>query len=106
MDWLVKHDMGPVLFREETRFFKELNSGDEVTVDVRLLMVTSDGAKWTFTHRFLKSDGTLAATIVVDGAWMSLSRRKIVVPPETLRNHIQDLEKEPEFKLIPREKKD
>jgi acyl-CoA thioester hydrolase len=36
-------------------------------------------------HNFIKSDGTLAAIVNIDGAWMDLTLRKLTVPPEFIQ---------------------
>src|SRR5688572_30272384 len=75
--------IGPVLFREEARFMRELRLGDGLTMDVRLTAASADGRKWRMRHRIFKG-AELAATIDVDGAWLDLRARKIVVPPNDM----------------------
>ncbi len=76
--------LGPILFREETRFLKEIGIGEEIRVDGRLVSMTADGARWTIAHTLYKADGRVAATVTVDGAWLDLDRRKLAVPPPEL----------------------
>ncbi len=76
--------LGPILFREETKFLKEVNIGEEIRVDGRLAAATPDGARWTIVHTLYKADGRVAATVTVDGAWLDLDRRKLTVPPAEL----------------------
>lgn len=83
MEWLTRNGIGPVLFREEARFRKEIRYGDELGIDVALGAVSSDHRKWTMRHRIVRG-ADVAATIEVDGAWLDLRARKIVVPPEEL----------------------
>ena len=76
--------IGPILFREETKYLKEVNIGEEITVDGKLASVATDGSRWTIVHTVYKSDGRVAATVTVDGAWIDLDRRKLTVPPAEL----------------------
>lgn len=76
--------LGPILFREETRFLKEVSIGEEIRVDGRLASVNADGSRWTIVHTLYKADGRVAATVTVDGAWLDLDRRKLTVPPPNL----------------------
>ena len=76
--------LGPILFREETRFVKEVGIGEEIRVDGRLASVADDGSRWTIVHTLYKADGRVAATVTVDGAWLDLDRRKLTVPPPEL----------------------
>jgi acyl-CoA thioester hydrolase len=76
--------LGPILFREETKFLKEIHIGEEIQVDSQLASVSEDGSRWTIVHRITKADGRLAATVTVDGAWLDLDRRKLTTPPAEL----------------------
>ena len=76
--------IGPILFREETRFLKEIGIGEEIRVNSRLVQLREDGARWTIMHGIFKADGQLAATVSVDGAWLDLAQRKLTVPPAEL----------------------
>ena len=76
--------IGPILFREETKYLKELHGGEAIKVEGRVTAGTPDGARWTIEHAIYKADGRLAATVTVDGAWIDLDRRKLTVPPAEL----------------------
>lgn len=77
--------LGPILFREETVFKRELHSGERIRVDGHLTKSTPDGGRWTIEHHIYKTGGELAATVTVDGAWLDLDRRKLTLPPTELR---------------------
>lgn len=83
LDWMARNAIGPVLFREEARFQRELRLGDKVEIDVRLSASSLEGRKWQMRHRILKN-GEPAATLEIDGAWLDLRARKIVAPPEDM----------------------
>jgi len=100
MDWYKEHNVFPVLFREETVFLKEINGNENITIDARLLKMTKDGSRWSIMNRFLKEDGTLAARLTVDGAWMDIVARKLKTPPESLLHLFQQLEKCDEFEWV------
>ena len=76
--------LGPILFREETKFLKEIHIGEEIRVDGRLASINEDGSRWSIIHTIYKADGRVAATVTVDGAWLDLDRRKLTVPPTKL----------------------
>jgi acyl-CoA thioester hydrolase len=76
--------LGPILFREETKFLKEIHIGEEIRVDGQLASVSEDGSRWTIVHTIYKANGRVAATVTVDGAWLDLDRRKLTVPPAEL----------------------
>ncbi|OGX81308.1 thioesterase family protein [Hymenobacter glacialis] len=76
--------LGPILFREETKYLKEISIGEEIQVDGRLASAAADGSRWTIVHTIYKADGRVAATVTVDGAWLDLDRRKLTLPPPEL----------------------
>jgi acyl-CoA thioester hydrolase len=49
--------IGPILFREEALFKREIKLEDQITVDVLLLCATANYSRWSFRHTFTKSDG-------------------------------------------------
>jgi acyl-CoA thioester hydrolase len=73
---------GPILFREECVFRREVVSGDEIIMNLQLLRSKKDFSRWSIQHQLTKSDGTLCAVLTVDGAWMDVVRRKLSSPPE------------------------
>jgi acyl-CoA thioester hydrolase len=72
---------GPILFREECIFRREIRSGDEIKMNLQLIRSKKDFSRWSIGHQITKVDGTLCAVITVDGAWMDVVRRKLSSPP-------------------------
>lgn len=73
---------GPILFREECVFRREIRSGDEVSINVKAVRAKQDFSRWSIRHEITKADGTVCAILTVDGAWMDVVRRKLATPPE------------------------
>ena len=73
--------IGPILFREESRFKRELQMGDTVAIDLSLLAARRDFSRWTIRHQLFKNNDTLAAILTVDGAFLNTHLRKLTVPP-------------------------
>ena len=73
---------GPILFREECMFRREIRSGDEIKMNLQLLRSKKDFSRWSIQHQITKADGTLCAVLTVDGAWMDVVKRKLASPPE------------------------
>lgn len=105
MKWMKENQNGPVLFREEAIFKREIRFEDKVTINVEILKATPDYSRWSLRHNFVKGDGTLAAIINVDGAWFSTAERKLIVPGETLVRAFDAFPKAAEFEWIERTKK-
>lgn len=75
-----KH-FGPILFREECVFKREIHLSDTVTIDVKLLKARKDGSRWTMQHHIFKDNEIVAAILTLDGAWIDITKRKLTVPP-------------------------
>lgn len=73
---------GPVILREEGIFRREVRLEDEVTMSLTLVSLRRDYSRFTFRHEITRPDGTLCATITIDGAWMDTVARKLTTPAE------------------------
>lgn len=93
---LAKH-VGPIIFREECVFRREIKFGDRVTVNIKLDKLSGDYRKWTFMNEIYINDDTLAAVITVDGAWMDTVLRKVTVPPAEFKIGIDRMPKTENF---------
>jgi acyl-CoA thioester hydrolase len=73
--------IGPILFREECVFKKEIRLGDKVTISLQVLKAKKDYSRWTIRHTVVKNTDIVAAIITVDGAWLDIAKRKLATPP-------------------------
>jgi len=73
--------IGPILFREECSFKREVRFGDEIMIDLRLLKAKRNYSRWSIQHTIFKNDNIISAVIHVDGAWINTKERKLSVPP-------------------------
>jgi acyl-CoA thioester hydrolase len=97
--WMTRNGIGPVLFREEARFLREIRHGDELVMDLRLSAASPDGRKWKMRHQILRG-AELAAVLEVEGAWLDLRARKIVAPPEEMVRAFDDLARTEDFAVL------
>ena len=95
-----KHNIGPILFTEETSFRREIHVGENISVDFKLSGVSKNNERWKITHRVFNEQGELSAIIKVYGAWIDLTKRKLTTPPKEA-NHLFDMaERTENFKEI------
>lgn len=92
--------MGPILFREEGIFKREILFEDVITIDVEITRARKDFSRWSLRHHFKKEDETLAAIINIDGAWMDLTKRKLAVPGEFIAQIFEQFPRSQDFELI------
>lgn len=79
--FMEEHHLGPILFREEAVFRKEMRYGDSLWINLLVAKARHDGSRFSFRHEISREDGTLCAVINVDGAWIDTQRRKLTAPP-------------------------
>jgi acyl-CoA thioester hydrolase len=79
---LTEYQIGPVLFREECSFRKEIHFADDISIDLQLEKCTPNFSRWTMKHRILRDGETVCAIITVDGAWIDVGLRKLTAIPE------------------------
>lgn len=95
-----QHNIGPILFREECVFRKEIVFGDKVTLNMKLDKITKDFSRWTIVHEIFKNDTQRAAIITVDGAWLDTTKRKLTLPPPLFNAAYTSLSKTSTFQVI------
>lgn len=79
---MTRLQLGPILFREECVFRKEVRSNDAVSIDLKLLRARADFSRWSIQHHITKEGTIVCAVLTVDGAWMHTGQRKLATPPE------------------------
>jgi acyl-CoA thioester hydrolase len=73
---------GPIIFREECVFKREIRMGDPVTISLELIQSKKDYSRWTIRHNIMKNKDTVAAILTIDGAWIDTQKRKLALPPQ------------------------
>ena len=82
---------GPIIFREEAVFRKEIKYGDIIHISLKLVKGRRDYSRWTIVHEITKNDGTLCAVVTIDGAWMNVQERKLFIPPAEVSHVFQQM---------------
>lgn len=76
--------IGPVLFKEECTFIRELTLEDNLRVNILKGTISPDGSRWVLHHEMFNDKGEKCAHLTVTGAWMDLKLRKLTIPPTEL----------------------
>lgn len=100
IDVMQELGVGPILFREECIFKREIKMGDVVTMNLKLLRSRRDFARWSFQHHIIKNVDTLSAVLTVDGAWMDVAKRKLTIPPPQITQLFEAMVKTEDFEWI------
>ena len=95
-----KENLGPILFKESTSFFKEIHIGENITVNLTLKAVSKNLERWKLQHHVFNESGELSAEVNVFGAWIDLTKRKLATPSKNLQLLFSKLEKTADFEEI------
>ena len=96
-----KLNIGPILFREETIFRREIRLSEDISVEVFLKGISENGERFKFSHKIFKTEGSLAAEVEIYGAWLDLKTRKLTKPPKIVMEALRDIERTEDFENIP-----
>ena len=100
MERFQKENIGPILFKEETSFYREVNMGEDITIEIFLEGLSDNGERFKFLHKIFREDGVLAAEILVLGAWLDLRIRKLTPPPADMVKTFKEMTKSENFEEI------
>ncbi len=105
---LEKLKIGPILFREELIYMREVRPSDTVLVTCELTSCRRDGSRWSFSQGLYRGDGVQAAQINVQGAWVDMEKRKLASLPEEWAAKFLEIPKSDHFILeeVPEKKQE
>ncbi len=92
--------IGPILFREECVFKREIRLGDKVTISLKILKARKDYSRWTIQHTIVKNNDIISAIITVDGAWLNIARRKLATPPAEVLEVFSQMPEDENFQWL------
>jgi acyl-CoA thioester hydrolase len=90
---------GPIIFREECVFRREIRSGDEIKMNLELVRSKKDFSRWSIQHQITKAE-TLCAVLTVDGAWLDVVKRKLSTPPEKVHEVFSQMPNAEDFEWV------
>jgi acyl-CoA thioester hydrolase len=93
-----KNGFGPILFREECIFRREIRLSDTITITCSMSKMRADASRWSIRHEFHNQKDELCAILTLDGAWMDTNLRKIADPtPAIALDAFQRMPKSEDF---------
>ena len=100
IETMEKLHFGPILFREEAVFRREVRLGDRLTIDLELEKSRKDFSRWTIRHQLMKNENIFSAVITVDGAWINTKERKLSTPPPEIAEVFNKMPKSGNFQWL------
>ncbi|MEE9349337.1 MAG: acyl-CoA thioesterase [Flavobacteriaceae bacterium] len=106
IDIMEQHNIGPILFSENTVFRKEVRLGEDISIELFLEAASKKGERFKLKSLIFNEKGELVAVISVYLAWIDLKKRKLTTPPNTILKVLDNINKTDDFEeLILKEKK-
>jgi acyl-CoA thioester hydrolase len=100
IDLFMKHQINPVLLKEEGVFKKEIRYGQEIYLRFELKGLSQDFSKYAIQTTFLRADDEVCATVTVFGGWLDVKNRKLAMPPQAIIDTIEKMPKLKDFELF------
>ncbi len=92
--------IGPVVFRDEIDYRREVRGGGEVEVTLDLAGISATGDRWRFHQEVVRDDGQVAAVVRSTGAWMDVAARRLTTPPRVIVDAFSGLRHSDDFAMI------
>jgi acyl-CoA thioester hydrolase len=99
-DVMQRMHFGPILFREECVFKKEIRQGDRISIDLTLLNARKNYSRWSIRHVITKNEDIVSAILTVDGAWINTLERKLAVPPVETEKAFSEMPLDEKFEWL------
>ena len=91
---------GPVIKRDYVEYFREVMMLEEIRVTVENGGHSEDGSRFRVINNVYKADGVLSAKVTSIGGWLSMKERKLMEPPEELRQAWLTLSRTDDFEEL------
>lgn len=93
--------IGPVVFRDEVDYYREVHLLESLRVTLALAGMAPDGSRFVLRNEFFRAAGDLSARVTTTGGWLDLSRRRLTEPPAELLQALQAMPRAADFREIP-----
>jgi acyl-CoA thioester hydrolase len=95
-----EYGIGPVIFTEEFYYIKEIKPNENIKISVEL-MANSESFKYIkFAHCIFNDEGKLCVYSETFFGWFSLTERRLVVPPELIKDILSTLQKTDQHEIL------
>lgn len=94
---IAESGIGPVLFREELIYYREIMADQHIRVTVEMTRYNKKNSRFSFQHTIYREDRTKCAVVNVDGAWIDIEKRKLTSLPASWDTMLDELPKSTDF---------
>ena len=91
---------GPVIKSDYVEYFREAIMLDELRVTMENGGFSEDGSRFRVVNNFYKSTGEPAARVTSVGGWLGLKQRKLIEPPDQIKQAWLTLSRTDDFEEL------
>ena len=96
----LKLGFGPVIKNDFIEYFREVMILEELRVTIENGGFSDDGSRFRVVNSIYKYSGELAARVTSVGGWLSIQDRKLIEPPDTIRDAWGTLSRTDDFEEL------
>ena len=89
----IQEGYGPVILKVTSTYLKEVVLHEAISIDCKAAYIAEDSTRWIIVHQVFKENGSLAATIRVEGGFLDLSKRKLTAPHQDVKDIMAAMDK-------------
>jgi acyl-CoA thioester hydrolase len=82
----LKEGFGPVIKSDHVEYFREVMMLEKMTITIENGGFATDGSRFRVVNSVYKDDRVLAARVVSIGGWLSFNERKLIEPPDIIKD--------------------
>jgi acyl-CoA thioester hydrolase len=90
MKIMQQQHFGPIIFREECVFRKEIRLADKISISTKIGKMKEDASRWTIIHELKNEEDAICAILTIDGAWMDTQLRKLAQPTPAIVQQVMN----------------
>ena len=96
----LRQGFGPVIKSDFVEYFREVMMLEEIRVTVENGGHSDDLSRFRIINNIYKSDGVLSARVTSIGGWLSMQDRKLIEPPDQIKEGWHALTKTEDFEVL------
>ena len=96
-----KQGFGPVIKSDFVEYFREVMMLEKMTITIENGGFAPDGSRFRVVNSIYKEGKVLAAKVTSVGGWLSFKGRKLIEPPDILKNAWLELPRTEDFQELP-----
>lgn len=92
--------VGPVVFKDEVEYLRELRLLEPFKVTLALAGLSQDGARFRLRNAFADESGRPVARVTSTGGWLNLDARRLLPPPEPVARVLAGLTRTEDYAVL------